>query len=196
MAAHQAPLSLGFSRQEHWSGLPFPSPMHERKSESEVAQSCPTLRDPMDCSTPGFPVHHHLPAAAAAAKSLQSGPTLWSHKWQPTRLPCPWDSPGKNTGVGCHFLLQCMKGKVKVKSFSHVRLLATPWTTAYQAPPSIGFSRQEYWSGVPLPSPGHVLENKIQQSFWNAGNTRENVWNTTYHNLSYIGPSLVVWNYM
>ena len=46
-AAHQAPPSLGFSRQEHWSGLPFPSPMHE--SESEVTQSCPTLPDPMNC---------------------------------------------------------------------------------------------------------------------------------------------------
>ena len=54
-AAHQAPLSLGFSRQEHWSGLPFPSPMHE--SESEVAQSCPTLSDPMDCSLTGSSVH-------------------------------------------------------------------------------------------------------------------------------------------
>jgi hypothetical protein len=54
-AAHQAPPSLGFSRQEHWSGLPFPSPMHE--SESEVAQSCPTPRDPMDCSLPGSSVH-------------------------------------------------------------------------------------------------------------------------------------------
>ena len=43
-------LSLGFSRQERWSGLPFPSPMHEVKSESEVAQSCLTLSDPMDCS--------------------------------------------------------------------------------------------------------------------------------------------------
>ena len=75
------------------------------------------------------------------------------HRRQPTRLPCPWDSPGKNTGVGCHFLPQCMKGKVKVKSFSCVRLLATPWTAAYQAPPSMGFSRQEYCSGVPLPSP-------------------------------------------
>ena len=42
---------------------------------------------------------------------------------------------------------------MKVKSLSHVRLLATPWTTAYQALPSLGFSRQEYWSGVPLPSP-------------------------------------------
>ena len=75
------------------------------------------------------------------------------HRRQPTRLPCPWDSPGKNTGEGCHFLLQCMKGKVKVKSLSHVRLLVTPWTAAHQAPPSMGFSRQEYWCGVPLPSP-------------------------------------------
>ena len=52
-AAHQAPPSLGFSRQEHWSRLPFPSPMHE----SEVAQSCPTPSDPMDCSLPGSSVH-------------------------------------------------------------------------------------------------------------------------------------------
>ena len=57
-------------------------------------------------------------AAAAAAKSLQSCPTLCDpiDVWQPTRLPRPWDSPGKNTGVGCHFLLQCMK----VKSESEV----------------------------------------------------------------------------
>ena len=49
--------SLGFSRQEHWSGLPFPSPMHEMKHESEIAQSCPTLCDPMDHSLPGSSVH-------------------------------------------------------------------------------------------------------------------------------------------
>ena len=75
---------------------------------------------------------------------------------EPTSLLCPWDSPGKNTGVGCHFLLQCMK--VKVKSLSRLWLLATPWTAAHQAPLSMGFSRQEYWSGVPLPSPSHWLE--------------------------------------
>ena len=46
--------------------------------------------------------------------------------------------------------------KVKLKVLSRVRLLATPWTVAYQAPPSMGFSRQEYWSGVPLPSPGDL----------------------------------------
>ena len=53
---------------------------------------------------------------AAAAKLLQSCPTLRPHRRQPTRLLCPWDSPGKNTGVGCHFFLQCMK----VKSESEV----------------------------------------------------------------------------
>ena len=126
---------------------------------------------------------------------------VWPHRWQPTRIPCPWDFPGKNTGMGCYFLLQCMKvktesevaqlywtlsdpmdcsppgssvpgifqartlewvdisfsnawkWKVKVKSLSRVWPSVTPWTAAFQAPPSIGFSRQEYWSGVPLPSP-------------------------------------------
>ena len=56
-AAHQAPPFLGFSRQEHWSGLPFPSPMMKVKSEREVIQSCLTLSDPMDCSPPGSSVH-------------------------------------------------------------------------------------------------------------------------------------------
>ena len=85
------------------------------------------------------------------------------HRQQPTRLPHPWDSPGKNTAVGCHFLLQCMKWKVKVKSLSRVWLLVTPWTAAYQAPPSMGFSRQKYWSGVPLPSWKGML---YKQSFF------------------------------
>ena len=75
------------------------------------------------------------------------------HRWQPTRLPRPWDSPGKNTGVGCHFLLQRMKVKSESEVAQSCRLLATSWTAAYQAPLSMGFSRQEYWSGVPLPSP-------------------------------------------
>ena len=87
-------------------------------------------------------------------------------RWQPTRLPCPWDSPGKNTGVGCHFLLQCMK--VKVKSLSPVRLLPTPWTAAHQAPPSMGFSRQEYWSGVPV-SPSILVSSVCTPSSGTAG---------------------------
>ena len=75
------------------------------------------------------------------------------HRRQPTRLLRPWDSPGKNTGVGCHFLLQCMKVKSESEVTPSCRLLETPWTAAHQAPLSIGFSRQEHWSGLPLPSP-------------------------------------------
>ena len=61
-------------------------------------------------------------------------------------------SPGKNTGVGCHFLLQCMKMKSESEVAQSCPTLATPWTAAYQAPPSMGFSRQKYWSRVPSPS--------------------------------------------
>ena len=57
MAAHQAPLSLGFSRQEHWSGCHFLLQCTKVKKESEVAQSCPTLSDLMDCSLPGSSIH-------------------------------------------------------------------------------------------------------------------------------------------
>ena len=67
------------------------------------------------------------------------------HRQPPTRLPHPWDSLGKNTGVGCHFLLQCRKVKGEMKSLSHLQLFAIPWTAAYQAPLSMGFSRQEYY---------------------------------------------------
>ena len=72
----------------------------------------------MNCSPSGSSVHGILQAniLAASAKSPQSCLTLRPHRRQPTRLPCAWDSPGKNTGVGCHFLLQC----VKVKSESEV----------------------------------------------------------------------------
>ena len=92
--------------------------------------------------------------AATAAKSLQSCPTLCD----------PIDSSPPGSSV--HGILQARtlelvaisssnawKWKVKVKSLSRVRLLETPWTAAHQAPLSMGFSRQEYWSGVPLPSP-------------------------------------------
>ena len=57
MAAHQALPSLGFSRQEHWSRLPFPSPVHESEKWKEVTQSCLTFRDLMDCNLPGSPIH-------------------------------------------------------------------------------------------------------------------------------------------
>ena len=78
--------------------------------------------------------------------------SVWPQRRQPTRLPRPWDSPGKNTGAGCHFLLQCMKVKSESEVTQSCPTLATPWTAAHQAPPSTGFSRQKYWNGVPLPS--------------------------------------------
>ena len=73
-AAYQAPPSLGFSRQEHWSGLPFPFPIHESEKWKW----------------------------SRSVLSASSRP----HGLQPTRLLCPWDFPGKSTGVGCHYLLQ------------------------------------------------------------------------------------------
>ena len=60
-----------------------------------------------------------------------------SHRLQPTRLPHPWDSPGKNTGVGCHFLLQCMKVKSESEVAQSCPTLWTPWTAAHQATPCI-----------------------------------------------------------
>ena len=84
-------------------------------------QSCPTLCDLIDGSSPGSPIPGIL-----QARTLEWVAISFSSAW---------------------------KWKVKVKSLSRVWLLATPWTAAYQAPLSMGFSRQEYWSGVPLPSP-------------------------------------------
>ena len=75
------------------------------------------------------------------------------HKQQPTRLPRPWDSPGNNTGVDCHFLLQCMKVKSESEVAQSQPTPSDPMDCSLPvAPPSMGFSKQEYPSGVPLPS--------------------------------------------
>ena len=68
--------------------------------------------------------------------------------------------PGWIPGVAISFY-NAWKWKVQVKSLSHVRPLATPWTAAYQAPPSMGVSKQEYWSGVPLPSPRKIYSYNL-----------------------------------
>ena len=91
-------------------------------------------------------------AAAATAKSLQSCLTLCNPiDGSPPGFPVPGIL--QNIGVGCHFLLQCMKVKSESEVAQSCPTLVTPWTAAYQAPPSMGFSRQKYWSEVPLPSP-------------------------------------------
>ena len=132
-----------------------------------VTHSCLTLCDPMNRSTPGLPVHHQLPeftqthvhrVTLYAAKSLQSCPTL--------RIPIDGSPPGSSVpGILQARTLEwaaisfsnAWKWKVKVKSLSRVWPSATPWTTAFQASLSMVFSRQEYWSGVPLPSPLSTL---------------------------------------
>ena len=108
-----------------------------------------TLKSPLDCKIK--PVN---PAGAAAAKSLQSCPTLCDPiDSSPPGSPVPGILQARTLEWVAISFSNAGKWKVKVKLLSRVQLLATPWTAAYQAPPSMGFSRQEYWSGVPLPSP-------------------------------------------
>ena len=112
------------------------------KSESEVAQSCLTLSDPMDCNLPGSSIQ-----GIFQARVLEWGAIAFSAPaWQADALPS--EPPGKT--------------QVKVKSLSRVRLFATPWTVAYQSPQSMEFSRQEYWSGLPFPSPGDLPDPGIK----------------------------------
>ena len=91
---------------------------------------------------------------AAAARSLQSCPTLWDPiDSSPPGSAVPGILQARTLEWVAIFSSNAWKWKVKVKSLSHVQLLATPWTAAHQAPPSMGFSRQKCWSGLPLPSP-------------------------------------------
>ena len=93
-----------------------------------------------------------VPYAAAAAKSLQSCLTLCdTTDGSPPGSPIPGILQARTLEWVAISFSNAWKWKVKVKSLSHVWLLETPWIAAYQAPPSMGFSRQEYWSGVPLP---------------------------------------------
>ena len=139
-AAHQALPSLGFSRQEHWSGLTFPSPMHEsEKWKGSHSVMSDSLQSHGLCNPPGSPIPEIL-----QARTLQWVDISFSNAW---------------------------KWKVKVKSLSRVWLLATPWTAAHQAPPPMGFSRQEYWSGLPLPSLYWVARDWIYcVTIYNIGN--------------------------
>ena len=114
--AHQAPLSVGFSKQEYWSGL-----------------QCPP---PGDLPNPGMELTSLVCPASAGGFFTTSA---------------PWEALGGYE-----------RKKVKMKSLSHVRLFATPWTVAYQAPLSMEFSRQEYWSGLPLPSSGDLPHPGIE----------------------------------
>jgi len=142
-----------------------------------VDKLCLTLCDHMDCSMPGFcpslspylthylsflkfmSIEYGYAAAAAAAKSLQSCPTLCDPiDGSPPGSAVPGILQARMLKWVAISLSNAWKWRVKVKSLSCVRLFTTPWTTAYQAPPSTGFSRQEYWNRLPLPSPSMAIE--------------------------------------
>ena len=99
-AAHQAPPSLGFSRQEPWSGLPFPSPMHESE---KWKWSHSVVSDPQQ-----------------------------PHGLQPSRLLCPWDFPGRSTGVGCHcLLLVAILGGLLKSGICKLTARSIPWCVLF-----------------------------------------------------------------
>ena len=139
---------------------------------------------------------------------------LWPRVLEPDSLLCPWDFPGKNTRMGCHFILQGIfqtRGQTHVSCigwrilsqwatweahmrwcvhayashFSHIRIFTTLWTAAHWAPLSMGFSRQEYWSGLPCPPPGYLsmresnlhLFNLLHCRFFNAEPPGMPIWN-------------------
>ena len=137
---------------------PRPCPLTRRQ-----ISACPR-KDTLCCSLLGRGKHSLLPAAAAAAKSLQSCLTLCDPiDSSPTGSSVPGILQARTLEWVAISFSSAWKWKVKMKSLSRVRLPATPRTAAHQAPPSMGFSRQEYWSGVPLPSPVSFLgDNEIR----------------------------------
>ena len=152
--ACQAPLSLGFPRQEYWSGLPCPSlgdlPDPGIDPESPALTGRFFITEPPGKSLLG----------AAAAKSLQSCPTLCdSRDDSPPGSSVPGILQARTLEWVAISFSNAWKWKEKVKLLSRVPLLATPWTVAYQATLSMGISRQEYWSGVPLLSPSKDISN-------------------------------------
>ena len=113
-------------------------------------------------------------AAAAAAKSLQSCPTLCDTiDRSPPGFPVPRVLQARTLEWVAISFSNARKWKVKVRSLSRVQLLATPWTAAYQVPLSMEFSRQEYWSGVPLPSPLGLTSLFLQSSLFIGARNKE-----------------------
>ena len=160
------------ARTLEWVAISF-SNAWKWKSESEIAQSCPTLSDPMDCSPLGSSIH-----GIFQARVLEWGAIAFS------LLPMLSRNPGLlnyyvslTTHIQSQELLSILqntflvhidlsispsRSKSRVKLFSLVRLFVIPWTVAYQAPLSMEFSRQKYWSELPFPSPGDLPDSGIE----------------------------------
>ena len=163
---------------------------------SSVAQSYPTLCDPMDCSMPDFPVFHHVLEFAQTHVHWVSDAIQPSHLLS---LPSPpalnlsqhqdlfqWVGSSHQVAKVLEFQLQHPSSEnselisftidwfdlrlcVRILScFSHVQLFATLWTVACQAALSMGFSRQEYWSGLPCPPPGDLPDPGLNLHSYNS----------------------------
>ena len=122
-----------------------------------VTKSCLALCNPMDCTLPGFSVHGISQARIPEWVAISFSRLIFL-----TQALNPMSS-----ALAGGFFTTKPPGKPnvwwsEVKWLSHVWLFATPWTAAYQAPPSMGFSRQEYWSGLPFPSPGDLPNPGIE----------------------------------
>ena len=113
---------------------------------SSVTQSCPTLCDPMNCSPPGLPVHHQLPEFTQTHVHRVRDAIQPSHPLSSPSPPAP--NPSQYLYTTTLYLNVCV--------LSCIWLFVTPWTAAYQTPLSMGFSRQEYCSGLPFPIPGDL----------------------------------------
>ena len=142
MAAHQAPLSLGFSRQEHWSGLPFPSPMHEsekRKWSRSVVS---------DLATPWTAAHQAPPSMGFSRQGYWNGVPLPSLKKLSSRcLICNWED--NNSG---NTYLKVVSYAMSCQGASVVSTSATLWTIARQAPSVHGISQARILEWVVMPS--------------------------------------------
>ena len=131
----------------------------EKGKESEVAHLCLTICDPMDCNLPGSSAHGIFQARALECIAI---------------FFCKGSSRPRDRSQVSHIAGRCFTvwatretirriyRKVKVKSLSCVWVFATPWTVTYQVPLSMGFSRKEYWSGLPFPSPGDLPNPGIE----------------------------------
>ena len=163
--ACQAPLSMGFPRQEYWSGLPFPSP-GDLSNPGIEHMSISWHVDSLQLSHQGSPLHplwcdnsnqqdlrecnncQHSIITSAPAPPLKGKLCFAFHVTSTILLGIIPTFPSL-------LVMNCVKWS-EVKLLSRVWLFATPGIVAYQASPSMGFSRQEYWSGLPFPSPGDL----------------------------------------
>ena len=141
MAAHQAPPSLGFSRQEHWSGLPFPSPKHESE---KWKWSHSVVSDPQ------------RPHGLQPSRLLHP----WDFLGKSTGVGC-------HCLLRCMNIIFTNSKTLRqpccfVQLLSCVWIFKTPWIVAYQVPLSVRLSRKEYWNGLPFPFPGDLPNPRIK----------------------------------